>query len=428
VIEDGAKLLVLDAKTGEQLARKPLGTMMRSSPLYADGKIYTCTANGRWYILRPTADGVEIVHRLRLPTGEESHGSPIVSHGRIYLPTTGHLYCIGSEQSDSSDNGDASEGGGVTEISRDAPAEHANSIANTSNTGQSKSAEPAHVQVVPCDVLLGPGDTQHFTVRLFDANGEYLTESPAEFSLAGPGTIDKSGTYTAATGNEHTATIVTAKVGELAGTARVRVVPPLPWAFDFNELDDVPLTWIGGRVRYVLRDVDGERIMVKRDSIPTRPGQPPTKLGTRSRLWMGSPELSNYTIQADVMGEKKEGRMPDFGLINQGYTLDLQGARQSLEIRRWAAKEPDITHPTHVPRTIAFPWKPDTWYTLKLTTKDDGQTFRILGKAWPRGTAEPAEWTIEAVDESPQHQGSPGLFGNTPDAEASVDNILVTPN
>ena len=52
VIDDRAKLWIYDAESGEQVGRRvALGTQMRSSPLYADGKVYACTANGRWYIL-----------------------------------------------------------------------------------------------------------------------------------------------------------------------------------------------------------------------------------------------------------------------------------------------------------------------------------------------------------------------------------------
>jgi len=52
--DDRAKLHVLDAKTGEPVARRiALGRVMRASPLYADGKVYALTANGSWYILQP---------------------------------------------------------------------------------------------------------------------------------------------------------------------------------------------------------------------------------------------------------------------------------------------------------------------------------------------------------------------------------------
>ena len=42
------------------------------------------------------------------------------------------------------------------------------------------------------------------------------------FSVKGSGTIDDSGKYVAAEGTDHLAAIVTAKVGELEGQARIR--------------------------------------------------------------------------------------------------------------------------------------------------------------------------------------------------------------
>jgi aminopeptidase N len=57
---------------------------------------------------------------------------------------------------------------------------------------------------------------------------------------AEPGvTIDSTGKFVAASTPDHTGTILTAQVGELAGTARVRVVPALPWKFDFAN-NEVP--------------------------------------------------------------------------------------------------------------------------------------------------------------------------------------------
>ena len=84
-----------------------------------------------------------------------------------------------------------------------------------------------------------------------------LKETPAEFSLDGPGSISSKGEFTAAEGKAHTATIVTAKAGELTGKVRIRVVPMLPWKFDFEGLKDAPVTWVGARYRHVMRQVDG---------------------------------------------------------------------------------------------------------------------------------------------------------------------------
>ncbi len=69
-------------------------------------------------------------------------------------------------------------------------------------------------------------------------------------------------------------------------------MPPLPWKFDFSD-GQVPATWIGARYRHQIRDVDGNKVMVKVTTIPK---------GTRSQSWMGPTDLHDYTIQADVLG------------------------------------------------------------------------------------------------------------------------------
>ena len=56
------------------------------------------------------------------------------------------------------------------------------------------------------------------------------------------------------------------------------------------------------------------------------------------------------------------------------------------------------------------------------------RTSQVRGKIWHRGEAEPKDWTVEMVDHSPNLHGTPGLFGNCPDAEIYLDNVIVTPN
>ena len=497
-IEDKAQLRIVDPKTGEQIYKKKLGTMMRSSPLYADGKIYTCTANGRWYILKPTEDGVDIVHKLRF-TGEESHGSPIASHGRIYFPSTGALYCIGkADQKPSAD-----------------PRPKAPAI-----TPVAKDQKPAHLQLVPVEALLRPGkqgQTQQFTVKLYNKNGQFLktvAASEVKFTVDGPGMVNDKGVYVTPDEKVHAAVNVTAQLGDLAGSARIRVVPSLPWSFDFSD-GQVPITWVGARYRNVPLDInlfqkltatdaqagqlyiylqsnfvnsgrpalkfddatprqtwnqlliylgldgqlkslyeakkaldgslkhvmetgvikqwswtttgegsfallvpkgerkiDGNGVMVKIKTIPK---------GTRSQSWMGHIDFHDYTIQADVMAATKDGKVPDIGLIGQRYTLDMMGASQQLQIRTWPPQ-------LYMAKTIPFEWKPDTWYTMKMRTSVKGKKAVLQGKVWPRGTKEPEEWLLEAEDDIPNVQGSPGLFGNAKDAEIFYDNIKITAN
>jgi hypothetical protein len=401
VCDDRAKMHVLDATTGETIGRRvALGTVMRSSPLYADGKIYAFTANGRWYILQPDPQrGARILKKGRLPAGDEVHASPICADGRIYVQTTGRLYCLH----------DPAKSPGITPRPT-APAERP----------VQDDTQPATVQVVPAEVLMRPGETQPLKVRLFNARGQFLKNTEASFALDGPGSISSEGIFSAPPGADHVATIVRAKVGDLEGVSRIRTVPPLPWSFDFEDAAISPatstglppVTWIGAKFRHVIRKMDGSQVMVKVTTIPK---------GTRSRCWIGHSDLHDYTIQADIRGASQDGKLPDIGLIAQGYVLDLMGESQQLQIRSWYPQ-------LRMAQTVSFPWKPDQWYTMKLRASvEDGQAI-LRGKVWLRDQTEPDAWTLEAVDSSPNTNGSPGLFGNAKDAEIYLDNLQVYEN
>ena len=394
VVDDRATLMGFDAKTGERKFKKKLGTVMRSTPLYADGKLYLCTANGRWYTLKIEGDKVKTLYKMRLPAGEGCYGSPIVSHGRLYVPTTEHLYCVADSAKTSGSNAEIP-------LPVESPID--------------AESEASYLQVVPAEVLIRPGDKVTFRARLFDEKGRVLRQVPADFSVQGPGEIKSDGVYTATEGDAHTASFVRGKVGSLEGTARVRVVPDLPWTFDFQD-KAVPITWVGARYRHQPRDVDGEQVMVKASTIPK---------GARSRAWMGHPDMHDYTIEADVRGDVQNNKLPDIGLIAQRYTLDLMGAYQQLQIRSWVPV-------MRMAKSVDFPWSPNVWYRMKFRAEiedADGKQRAVLrGKVWPRDQAEPDVWTIEAIDESPNLNGSPGLYGNAKDAELYLDNIKVYAN
>jgi outer membrane protein assembly factor BamB len=388
--DDGAKLHILDAATGEPIVdRISLGTAMRASLLYADGKIYAATLNGRWYILRPDADqGAEIISNGRFPRGEECDASPICAAGNVYFTTSGAIYCLRDPDQQPS-------------VNSLPPAPSENPV--------DRDPTPTHLQIVPAEVLMQPGQTRTFSARLFNAGGQLLGETEAEYTVTGPGTITPEGQFTADPSARHQAAFVSARAGELQGRARVRIVPPLPWEFTFDDLTDPPVTWVGARYRHVVRAVDGSSALVKVTTIPK---------GTRSRCWFGPSDLANYTIEADVRGAMVNERMPDIGIIAQGYCLDLQGVGQKLQIRTWVPQ-------LRMARTVDFAWKPDTWYVMKLQAQvEDGQAV-LRGKVWPRGSPEPEDWTVQATDAAPNRAGSPGLFGNATDAELTIDNIRV---
>jgi hypothetical protein len=420
--DDGGNLFIVDAKTGKRLDRiKLLGTIVRGSPLYADGKIYICSTSG-WHCFRVTKDGLKLVQKLRLDSTDEVSGSPIISHGRIFLPTGARLYCLGKKDQ-------------KPEATPIPAAETEKPVADDD--------KPTQLLVVPAEALLAPGGKQQFHARLFNDHGQFLKDSDAEFSLTGPGKITKGGEFEAASDNANTATIVAAKVGDVTGQARIRVVPPLPWKFDFQKIalepnpktkvpeGQPPVTWIGLRYRHVIRqpaDKEGEpklfngrKVMVKLNTIPK---------GTHSQGWMGPDDLHDYTIQSDVMADtisqtSPEIGMSDIGLIAQRYTLMLMGADQQLRIIYW----PPQADTQFFKKVIPFTWKPHVWYSMKFRAETAGDKAVLKGKVWPRDEKEPDAWTIEITDDVPNLVGSPGLFGDTTNkGEFYLDNIQVYPN
>ncbi len=394
-VNDQGKLFVLNANSGEMIGRRstPIGRAMRSSPLIADGKLYVASLNGNWFIFRLDHEkGLERLSKGRFPRGEEVDASPICSHGCVYFTTSGGIYCLCDPEKTPG-----------AEPRPAAPAE----------PPIQEDATPALVQVVPAEVTLKPGESQTFSTRLYNARGQLLKETnTASYQVQGPGSIDGEGNFHANQDARHEAAIVTAKVGDMVGRARVRIIPSLPWDFTFDDLSQPPITWVGARYRHVIRQVNGNGVMVKITTIPK---------GTRSRCWFGPNDLSDYTIEADVQGAITDGKMPDIGLIAQGYALDLQGAAQKLQIRAWSPQ-------LQMAQTHDFPWKPNTWYVMKLQAENKDGKAVVRGKVWPRGQQEPAQWTIEAQDPSPNVTGSPGLYGNAKDAEITLDNIKVYNN
>lgn len=390
VCEDGGKLDVIDPETGKILQQKSIGRRL-SSMVYGDGKIYCTNETGIFWTFEPTEEGVKELGKVRL-NEEEILGSPIISNGRIYLATSKKLYCIGKEDS-------------VVESDSLPP--------KPAESPRSEDETVAHIQIAPVEALLAPGQTTPYQVRAYNKKGQFLKVVPAEFTTEGGGTVTPEGVYTAPAATEHVVATVTAKVGDLTSKARLRIIPPLPWKFDFSD-KKVPATWIGAAYRHQPKDIEGEPMLVKVSTIPK---------GTRSQSWMGWTTLHDYTIQADFFAkEDAAGSRPDMGLINQRYTVDLMGKDQ-LQIRSWTSRLE-----LRFAKTIPFTWSANQWYTIKFQSENNDKGATLRAKVWKRGEEEPKEWTIEATDSTPNKTGSPGIFGNSSLVEYYIDNVQVSAN
>jgi len=253
-----------------------------------------------------------------------------------------------------------------------------------------------------------------FSLRLYDAKGNFIRSEPAsgaQWALDSlGGTVGPDGAYTApASGGS--AGFVKATVGGVSGQARVRVIPPLPWTYDFNS-DKTPMPWWTANLKTTIGQVDGQGVLVRpRDDT----------VGRRARVIMGRPEWSNYTIEADVRGTESRRQRGDVGLINQRYVMVLFGNNQQIELHPWqAADEMTIR--------VEYKWELNTWYHMKLRVenRNDG-TALVQGKVWPTGQPEPAAWTIQKTDTIPHRNGAPGVYGDGY-SDMYFDNLRVYKN
>lgn len=278
-----------------------------------------------------------------------------------------------------------------------------------------QAAEPAvSILLAPAESVTA-GEAVQLRVIGFDASGK-RTENVGDVAwmLAGLTGSIENGLFTPDKSAGAQAGTVSAQSGEMKATARVRVIPALPWTEDFEavELEKSPSHWIGATGKFFVRENPtssaSNKVLVK---TPVQRGL------NRSNVYLGPPVMRDYTIQVELMGTKDKRRLPDMGLIANRYTLDMQGRHQRLQIRSWAS---DL----RMAKTIDFPWEIDVWYTMKMQVEVVEDTAIIRGKVWRTGEPEPEDWTLIAEDPRPNREGSPGIYGYSP-TEIYYDNLKV---
>ena len=265
-------------------------------------------------------------------------------------------------------------------------------------TEQTMSTEPAVSLLISPAETITSGDPVELNVIGYDANGKQTNAIGAlEWMKTGlTGELEDNQFTPDSSAGAHAGT-VTAQSGEMKATARIRVIPSLPWTEDFEsvELEKIPTHWIGATNKFFVREMDGNKVLVK---TPVQRGL------NRSNVYIGPSTMKDYEIQIDLMGTKDKRRLPDMGLIANRYTLDMQGRHQRLQIRSWAS---DL----RMAKTIDFAWETDVWYTMKMKVEVVDDKAMIYGKVWRKGEPEPNEWTITAEDPLPNREGSPGIYG-----------------
>lgn len=466
-------LCAIDAARGKVLWKKKLGIEQRqSSPFYADGLLYIAMYiaagneegktgdEGEFFVVRPGEKDAEILSRTVL-TGK-CYGSPVGYNGKVYVQTEKKLYCFGKKG--------ASQGLAAAPEPEKWPA-----------PGAAK-----QLQIIPFEVRLQPGKAQSFRIRALDANGFTVEESvdpkTVKWETFIPPTALVKVTMKAAfnadgvlTGEGPSAGQWKATVGELTGFIKGRVVSALPIKQDFEtfELKETtgpglgmepialppaepgkpapaagpttwnvveeptafaypPLWWNSARFRFEVRQAPGDggtRAFCKTID---------NKLFQRGQVFIGAPDMRDYTIEADVMSEGNRRKMSEVGVINQRYAIILKGNAQVLEI----SSNQELYQGQ--PNTVPFKWTTGEWYRIKARVDRDNNhgdrrkhSYRptlldsgvIRAKVWKKSDPEPDAWTLQLPVKRVHLHGSPGLFGFSPQEQrAWIDNVTVTPN
>ncbi|MEM7010624.1 MAG: PQQ-binding-like beta-propeller repeat protein [Verrucomicrobiota bacterium] len=407
------ELFSVNAKTGEEKWHLKLSnSQLHASPLYVNGLLIIPMGGGGIYVVEPGESEGKILHEIETQGG--CLGSPAVANGMVYVQSMGKLYAFKFE---------------TESIAYDPLPEQA----------EVEVGEAVAFRAVPSDVLLEPGDRAQFKLYEVDANGNVVGDlNPGEVSWESfvPPTARVKARMDAAFESGELVAGAEAKVSAgmfkgtsksgLSGFARGRVIESIPFSEDFegyeltveHATDGVnfafpPLPWIGARLKWEVRELDGNKVLAKTlDRI----------LFQRCMSFIGHPDSNNYTMQADVMTDGNRRVKSTIGLINQNYIISLIGNTNKIEIS---------SNHERVKVDAPFPVTAGKWYTLKarVDTNDDGSGV-IRGKAWEKGTDEPDEWNIEFTHRDCHKKGAPGLFGFSPQSQKRVfvDNISVTPN
>jgi hypothetical protein len=167
---------------------------------------------------------------------------------------------------------------------------------------------------------------------------------------------------------------------------------------------------------------DGSKVLSKRNDAPS-------PLVARANAYIGLPDLTSYTIEAEIMGVRAREDLPEFGVGANRYSLLLIGNDQELRLVTWDAQK-------RIEKKQPFKIASGAWYKFKLTVQVEGDKASIKGKVWRRGEKEPEKWTIEAEDPIANKEGAPTLYGwsvgvvdaKTRGAEIYYDNLKITPN
>src|SRR5690606_31453686 len=144
--------------------------------------------------------------------------------------------------------------------------------------------------------------------------------------------------------------------------ARVRVVPTLPYKEDFENIANgyTPLSWINCQGKFFVTTLkDGNKVLRNNNKTASA-------LVSKAEAFIGEPDWTNLTIQADMMGDQVGADLPDMGIIANRYRLLLWGNTNKFRLDAWDAMP-------RVAVAVPYQMKPNVWYRMKLRVQMYGK-------------------------------------------------------
>jgi hypothetical protein len=269
----------------------------------------------------------------------------------------------------------------------------------------------------PYEIVLRPGETVKYSLVGFDENGRVVKEMATTLTVGeGLAGLQVAGNSVSAPINldAHLAGTVSAAEGGITAAARIRYLSAASkWKWDFSGYKgpQVPSTWLRAFAKIKPTEVEGDTAMMFA-GIGTGKGRP------SHTIWIGTPDMKDYSVQADVMLKEDRRQLPDIGVNANRYDFMLKGNTGKIRISSWA---PHL----RMAKEQSFASQPDVWYTMKIKVDANDREAKVFGKIWERGQPEPEQWTIEAADPHPNLTGSPGISVYAT-ADCLFDNVIVS--
>lgn len=179
--------------------------------------------------------------------------------------------------------------------------------------------------------------------------------------------------------------------------------------FEKAAVDSVPEDFLISEGSFTVKQDGGNKFL-------ELPGAPLDSFG----FYFGPTEKENLSVSARFLGTSK-------GRLRPTYAISL-GAGGQFKLRMAPAKKSvELYKGDEVVTSVPYDWASGKWMMMHLQVRKDGAAWKVEGKVWPHGEAEPKDWTVTLDQKEEPIAGRPAIwaspYSGTP---IQFDDIKVT--